>query len=383
MKIKVLWLASWYPNREDSIYGIFIKKQAIAISEFCELSVLYAHESEGNAYEIDIQNSPFLEVIVYYPKSTFLFFKWIRYVRALLKGFDVIKNRVGHFELVHAHVAHPVSILAVYLKLFYNLKYIISEHSTFYKKWVLGKIKGQFIIKLISKMSFSHAELAIVLSENHAKVFKELNLINDFKIVPNVVNTDIFHLPLENRSVNQKIFRLLHISSLSEPHKNVKGILRGLKLLRQQRQDFDLYIIGSEEYHSDLKNTAISLGLLENCIHFQGYVTDRSVAQAMQSADIFILFSHFEVLPCVILEAFSTGLPVICTDTGSMSEWITPETGILLNIGDEVGLCEAVNSVMDNYHQYDPSVIRSKIVEKCNVKVVGQAIVQAYKEVLK
>ena len=210
-----------------------------------------------------------------------------------------------------------------------------------------------------------------------------MNLINDFKIVPNVVNTDIFHLPLENRSVNQKIFRLLHISSLSEPHKNVKGILRGLKLLRQQRQDFDLYIIGSEEYHSDLKNTAISLGLLENCIHFQGYVTDRSVAQAMQSADIFILFSHFEVLPCVILEAFSTGLPVICTDTGSMSEWITPETGILLNIGDEVGLCEAVNSVMDNYHQYDPSVIRSKIVEKCNVKVVGQAIVQAYKEVLK
>ena len=120
-KIKVLWLASWYPNREDNVYGTFIKKQAVATSAYCELSVLYAHQSEGNAYEIDIQNDPFLEVNIYYPKSTFLFFKWIRYVKALLKGFDEIKNRMGEPELVHVHVVHPVSVLAVYLKFFYKI----------------------------------------------------------------------------------------------------------------------------------------------------------------------------------------------------------------------------------------------------------------------
>ena len=95
-----------------------------------------------------------------------------------------------------------------------------------------------------------------------------------------------------------------------------------------------------------------------------------------------VLFSHFEGLPCVILEAMAVGLPVIATDTGGMSDWITSETGILLNVGDEAGLVEAMNYVMDNRDKYDPSVISSKIVDKCSVEVVGQAIVAAYEEVL-
>ena len=44
---------------------------------------------------------------------------------------------------------------------------------------------------------------------------------------------------------------------------------------------------------------------------------------------------------------------------------------------------EAMNYVMDNRHQYDRLVIRSKIVEKCSVEVVGQAIVSTYDGVLK
>lgn len=381
-KIKVLWLASWYPNREDSIYGIFIKKQAIATNVFCELSVLYAHESEGNTYEIDIQNDPFLEVIVYYPKSTFLFFKWIRYFRALLKGFAEIKNKVGEPELVHVHVVHPVSVLAVYLKNFHNIKYVVSEHSTFYKEWVLGKIKRQYLIKLISKIGLSQAELTIALSENHAEVFKKLNLIKHFRTVPNVVNTDIFHLPLENRPANQQIFRLLHVSSLYEPDKNVKGILRGIKLLSQQRQDFELHIIGSEKYHTDLKNETISLGLSENSIHFQGFVTEMGVAQAMQSADIFILFSHFEGLPCVILEALSTGLPVVASETGGMSEWIEAETGKLVPINDEHALAEALNYVMNNYQKYHAEKVRQRVVDNCSPERVGHQISEIYKQVL-
>ncbi len=381
-KIKVLWLASWYPNREDSIYGIFIKKQAVATSAFCDVSVLYAHESEGNAYEIDIQNSPFLEVIVYYPKSTFLFFKWIRYIKALLKGFNEIKNRVGEPELVHVHVVHPVSVMAMYLKIFHQIKYVVSEHSTFYKEWVLGKIKRQYLIKLISKFGLSQAELMIVLSENHAEVFKKLNLINHFRTVPNVVNTDIFHLPLENRPTNHYKFRLLHVSSLYERDKNVKGILRGIKLLSERRQDFELHIIGSEKYHADLKNEAISLRLSENSLHFQGFVTETGVAQAMQSADIFILFSHFEGLPCVILEALSTGLPVVASETGGMSEWIDDETGKLVPINNENALAEALNNMMNNYQKYQAEKIRQRVVDNCSPDRVGHQIFEIYKQVL-
>ncbi len=382
-KIKVLWLASWYPNREHNYYGIFIKKQAAAASDFCELSVLYAQESADNAYEMDIDNSSFLQVIVYYPNSKFLIFKWLRYFKALLKGFKVIKKRVGKPELVHVHVTYPVGIMALYLKLFHNLNFIISEHSSFYKKWSAGNINNHFIIKIISKICFYYTSTTIALSENHANILRKLNLTHLFRVIPNVVDTDIFNLPIENRPIKKDKLRLLHVSSLYEPDKNVMGILRGVALLNKQRQDFELHIIGNEIYHSDLKNYADSLGLSQNCISFQGFIPEKEVAMSMQKADIFILFSRIEGLPCVILEAMSVGLPIIATDTGGMSEWITPETGILLNVADETGLMEAMNYVMDNYHQYDPSVIRSKIVEKCSVEVVGYAIVYAYEGVLK
>ena len=381
-KIKVLWLASWYPSRENNYFGIFIKKQAIAASEFCDVSVLYAHESKRNFYEMDIQDDPFLEVIVYYPQSTFLFFKWIRYVKALLKGFNEIKNRVGEPDLVHVHVTYPVGMIALYLKFFHNLTFIISEHSSFYKKWSAGKMKNHFIIKITSKICFNQADITIALSENHANILRKLNLAHCYRVIPNVVNTDIFTLTNENNPLIKDKLRLLHVSSLYEPDKNVMGILRGIALLNRHRQDFKLHIIGNEIYHADLKKYAVSLGLLGNCITFQAFMPHNEVAEAMQAADIFILFSRIEGLPCVILEAMSVGLPVIATETGGISEWITPETGVLVNIEDDAGLFEAVNYVMDNYHQYDPSVIRSKIVEKCSMDVVGKAIVSTYEVVL-
>lgn len=382
-KIKVLWLASWYPSRENNYFGVFIKKQAVAASVGCELSVLYAQESAGNVYEIDIETSSFLQVIVYYPKSNFLFFKWMRYFKALLKGFNVIKKRAGKPELVHVHVTYPVGIMALYLKFFHNLNFIISEHSSFYKKWSTGNMNNHFIIKIISKICFNQASTTVALSKNHANIIKKLNLADRFHTVPNVVDAQIFNEPLKNRPLIKDRFRLLHVSSLYEPDKNVTGILRGIAILSQYRQDFELHIIGNEKFHPDLKKYADFLGLSEKCISFQGFITEIEVAAAMRQADIFILFSRFEGLPCVILEAMSVGLPVIATETGGMSEWINSETGILINIGDETNLWESMNYVMENYHQYDPSVIRSKIVEKCSVEVVGKAIVSAYEAVLK
>ena len=383
-KIKVLWLASWYPSRENNYFGIFIKKQAAATSNFCELSVLYAQESVGHAYEIDIEtSSSFLQIIVYYPKSNFLFSKWMRYFKALLKGFNVIKKRAGKPELVHVHVTYPVGIMALYLKFFHNLNFIISEHSSFYKKWSTGNMNNHFIIKIISKICFNQASTTVALSKNHANIIKKLNLADRFHTVPNVVDTQIFKESLKNRPLIKDRFRLLHVSSLYEPDKNVMGILRDIAILSQYRQDFELHIIGNEKFHPDLKKYADFLGLSEKCISFQGFITEIEVAAAMRQADIFILFSRFEGLPCVILEAMSVGLPVIATETGGMSEWINSETGILINIGDETNLWESMNYVMENYHQYDPSVIRSKIVEKCSVEVVGKAIVSAYEAVLK
>ncbi len=59
--------------------------------------------------------------------------------------------------------------------------------------------------------------------------------------------------------------------------------------------------------------------------------TDREAAQAMASADAFLLPSVFEGTPLTLMEAMYSGLPVITTDTAGMRDVIADrETGLLV-----------------------------------------------------
>ena len=65
-------------------------------------------------------------------------------------------------------------------------------------------------------------------------------------------------------------------------------------------------------------------------------------------SNLFILFSNYENLPCVILEAFACGVPVISTNVGGISEYFPENFGFLINPKDEVAL---ENSILKVYHQ--------------------------------
>jgi glycosyltransferase involved in cell wall biosynthesis len=103
------------------------------------------------------------------------------------------------------------------------------------------------------------------------------------------------------------------------------------------------------------------------------------VAQSMREADVFVLFSNYEGLPCVILEALAAGLPVIATETGGIHEWVTPEIGILIPIGDENALLEAMLTMMNQYLNYDKTILRKQIVDKASYQAVGNALMDVYK----
>ncbi len=62
-KIRVLFVASWYPTKENPVSGIFIERQAVAVSKYCDVAVL--HVNLCNENEINISHDKgFLEVIV-------------------------------------------------------------------------------------------------------------------------------------------------------------------------------------------------------------------------------------------------------------------------------------------------------------------------------
>jgi len=103
-RLKVLYLASWYPNKEHPVSGIFIKRHAHAVSKYCDVCVLYVHGSQH-------QKTPSTEfsdeegiktVRVYYKKSSFKkrTFKDVsgNFLNCIRSEF-IIKNRLLKNEL--------------------------------------------------------------------------------------------------------------------------------------------------------------------------------------------------------------------------------------------------------------------------------------------
>jgi glycosyltransferase involved in cell wall biosynthesis len=95
------------------------------------------------------------------------------------------------------------------------------------------------------------------------------------------------------------------------------------------------------------------------------------------------MFSFYENMPCVVLEALCTGIPVIATTVGGIPEIIGKENGILINPGKERELLNAMKEMIRNYHLYDADFISRQATEQFSYEVVGKEISDIYQSVLK
>jgi glycosyltransferase involved in cell wall biosynthesis len=147
------------------------------------------------------------------------------------------------------------------------------------------------------------------------------------------------------------------------------------------RNDFEVLIVGDGDIapHQAL---AEELGIREDLIEFKGKQPIESIAQLMQQSDAFLLFSNYENLPCVIIEAHASGLPVLSTDVGGISEMINADNGILIAKGDEDSLVKELGNMLDNLNKYDRENIRDEAISKYSYPVIGKQFAEIYSEII-
>ena len=173
---------------------------------------------------------------------------------------------------------------------------------------------------------------------------------------------------------------MLHISTLRDEAKNFSGILRVIERLRQHRDDFELHVI--HDYDAPEFKMFVKERHLEDCVIFHGKKTSAEVAEAYQQADFFVLFSNFENLPCVIVEAFASGVPVLSTAVGGIAEIVNNERGILIPQEDEDALLNGMNAMLDHCHEYDRPAIRDYAIKTFAAQNIGRQIFEEYNKVL-
>jgi glycosyltransferase involved in cell wall biosynthesis len=103
------------------------------------------------------------------------------------------------------------------------------------------------------------------------------------------------------------------------PHKNLPRLLEALALIPADRRPV-LVIPGYGTFHDDELDARIATLGIAGDVRMLGWVEDDELEGLYAASDVFVLPSLYEGFGLPVLEAMARGLPVACSDRGSLRE---------------------------------------------------------------
>lgn len=131
------------------------------------------------------------------------------------------------------------------------------------------------------------------------------------------------------------------------PVKNFETLLDVLALVRKEIPDATLTLVGGGEEYGRLQAQAKALGI-ENAVTFTGMVSADAVKQNMLDSDLYVMTSHTECFPMVLLEASSVGLPLVSFNVpvGPRSIIQNGENGYLVDYENKQQMADRVVGIL-------------------------------------
>lgn len=167
----------------------------------------------------------------------------------------------------------------------------------------------------------------LIFLTNYAK--KTINsfgkLTENQTIIPHGIDITKSCPPKEQKGIdgynNLNPFRLLYVSNLL-PYKHQWNIAAAVCSLRQKGFPLKLTLIGppTTEGLKKLKQVQKKYPIYSECINYYGSIDHSLLFQHYLNHDAFIFGSTCENLPIILLEAMSSGLPILSSKYGPMPE---------------------------------------------------------------
>ena len=230
---------------------------------------------------------------------------------------------------------------------------VVTEHYTGFQR---GLITGYD--RLTARLAFRCADLVAPVSEDLARQVRAVEPRTRTQVVENVVDTDVFRPPSDDRrSARDGSARLLTVAALADK-KGHADLLEALAELQPDRR-VTLDLVGDGPLRAELQELAHRLGL-DQAVRFHGERPKAEVAGFMQRADLFVLPSRFENLPCVLIEALASGLPFVATAVGGVPQLADGPGAFLCPPGNPTVLAKTIATALDRRGEIDQSALAQR-----------------------
>jgi rhamnosyl/mannosyltransferase len=274
-----------------------------------------------------------------------------------------LRTAAKNADIIHHHLPNPLSTLSQLTAGSMDATVVATYHSD-----IVRQSTALMMYQPLLKRFLNSVDRILVTSDpllNHSSILQPYQEKCD--VVPLSVNLNAVDkedpTPLDVEIASPVI---LFVGRLNY-YKGVEYLVEAM-----EQTEATLLIVGDGRRRSKLERQARKCSV-DDRIKFLGYIPDKQLASAYQTADLFVLPSveSSEAFGIVQLEAMARGVPVINTSLPTGVPWVSLDgkTGRTVQPRDSKALAEAISELLaDNSRRRQYSKQARKRVEKLFTK---------------
>lgn len=239
-------------------------------------------------------------------------------------------------DVVHVNVAGQLGLLRDLLVIRWcrAIRLPVVVHLRFGRVPDLARSHGWEWIVLLRVIN--HSSLVVAIDERTAKILSMHSPSTPVRLIPNCVELSESSAdgPVRTKDV-------LFVGWVV-PSKGIEELLEAWPSARTDGATLRLMGGFEKQYVADLE----SRGLLSADIELVGEAAHDQVLKAMRTCGLFVLPSHTEGFPNVVVEAMSVGAPIVATSVGAIPDMLAEGAGVTVPPRDGAALSIAMRDTL-------------------------------------
>jgi glycosyltransferase involved in cell wall biosynthesis len=249
------------------------------------------------------------------------------------------------FDVIHAHSHLYFSTnLAALKRRLGNIPLAITNHGL-YSQSAPERVFGWYL-RTLGRWTFNQADVVFCYTETDKERVRELGVDSRIEVVSNGIDTERFTPDGPSSELIDADGRVVLFVGRFVEGKRPSDAVRAVARVREEYPDVELYLCGDGPLRGELEALARELGISDS-VHFLGHVPYDEMPKIYRSGDVLVLPSRAEGVPRTVLEAFSSGLPVVSSHLEHTAA-IVEQGGETVPVGDVAGYVRSLMAYLDD-----------------------------------